>query len=158
MKATEILQKAASIMEERGKQYDKENGERSMGKAIAAFNAIKSESLSESDGWLLLAILKMVRDNTKPQPHDDSIHDLVAYSALYGESRLPPCTPTQTTDVKLDDGWIEWGGGACPLPDCTRHVVKRRCGDVSCIDTSPETWSWRHHGCGSDIIAYKVVE
>jgi hypothetical protein len=32
--------------------------------------------------------LKMVRDNQKESPHTDSIEDLIAYAALYGEARL----------------------------------------------------------------------
>jgi hypothetical protein len=88
MNAQNILSQASAIMVERGKQYDKQGGERSMGKAVAAFNAITGQAITESHGWLLLAILKMVRDNTRAQPHEDSLHDLVAYAALYGEARL----------------------------------------------------------------------
>ena len=88
MKAPEILKRSAEIMAERAKQYDSPQGERSMGKAVAAFNAITGQSLSEANGWLLMALLKMVRDNTTTEPHADSINDLVAYAGLYGESRM----------------------------------------------------------------------
>ena len=87
--AQALLEKAAAIMAERGKQYDSEaGGERSMGRTIQAFNAITSRDLDESEGWLIMAILKMVRDNQRPTPHLDSLEDLVAYSSLYGEARL----------------------------------------------------------------------
>lgn len=88
MKAPELLQHAASIMQERGKQYDKPEGERSMEATVNAFNAITGIGLTESHGWLLMAILKMVRDNQREAPHVDSIDDLVAYASLYGESRM----------------------------------------------------------------------
>jgi hypothetical protein len=88
--ANQLLNKAATHMEQRAAQYDQPEGERSMGKAIAAFNAITGWGLPESDGWLLLAILKMVRDNQTVSAHQDSIEDLIAYCALYGESRLKP--------------------------------------------------------------------
>ena len=88
MKAPEILTRSAEIMAERAKQYDSPEGERSMGKAVAAFNSITGHELSEADGWLLMALLKMVRDNTTKAPHEDSLHDLVAYAGLYGEARL----------------------------------------------------------------------
>ena len=160
MKATEILQKAASIMEERGKQYDQENGERSMGKAIAAFNAIKSASLSESDGWLLLTILKMVRDNMKQQPHEDSIHDMVAYSSLYGESRLQPEQKDLNIQSVIDqnnDGWIEWKGVGDPTiqRDCVVEY-ELRFGVVSKARAS-QLW-WNHNDDSSDIIAYRIVK
>lgn len=102
MKAPEILTRSAEIMAERAKQYDSPQGERSMGKAVAAFNAITGQSLSEANGWLLMALLKMVRDNTTQAPHEDSLHDLVAYGALYGEARLDSMN-------QPDSGWIEWG-------------------------------------------------
>jgi hypothetical protein len=86
--ANQLLNKAATLMDQRGKQYDQPQGERSMGKAVQAFNAITGQHLTESHGWLLLALVKMVRDNSKESPHIDSIEDLIAYCALYGESRL----------------------------------------------------------------------
>ena len=86
--ANQLLNKAATLMEQRGQQYDQPQGERSMGKTINAFNAITGKQLTESEGWLLLALLKMVRDNQRELPHQDSIEDLIAYCALYGESRL----------------------------------------------------------------------
>ena len=75
-------------MDERGRQYDKPQGERSMQATVTAFNAISGHSLTEADGFLLMAILKMVRDQSREKPHRDSIDDLVAYASLYGEARL----------------------------------------------------------------------
>ena len=86
--APQLLNKAAAIMEMRGKQYDKEGGERSMSATVQAFNVITGKTITEAQGWLLMALLKMVRDNQKQTPHEDSIEDLVAYSSLYGEARL----------------------------------------------------------------------
>lgn len=59
--ATDYLRRAADIMDERGKQYDKPEGERSMGKCVAAFNIVTGRDLTEAEGWLLLQILKDVR-------------------------------------------------------------------------------------------------
>ena len=87
-KAQDLLHRAASLMDERGKQYDKPQGERSMQAAVTAFNAISGYSLTEADGFLLMALLKMVRDQQRETPHRDSIEDLVAYASLYGEARL----------------------------------------------------------------------
>ena len=87
-KAQDLLHRAASLMDERGKQYDKPQGERSMLAAVTAFNAISGYSLTEADGFLLMAILKMVRDQQRETPHRDSIEDLVAYASLYGEARM----------------------------------------------------------------------
>lgn len=85
--AHEFLHRAVTIMEERGKQYDKPGGERSMGKTVAAFNAITGRDLTEAEGWLLLETLKNVRLWQKPGFHQDSADDGVAYSALKAEAK-----------------------------------------------------------------------
>lgn len=87
-KAQDLLHRAASLMDERGKQYDQRSGERSMQATVTAFNAISGHSMTDADGFLLMAILKMVRDQSRETPHRDSIDDLVAYASLYGEARL----------------------------------------------------------------------
>ena len=88
MKAPDLLNKAAAIMEERGRQYDNPEGERSMGRAVQAFNIITGHTLRESDGWLLLQVLKDVRDQQRPDAHVDSLEDCIAYSALKAEARM----------------------------------------------------------------------
>lgn len=87
-KAPELLGKAAALMHGRGKTYDEPEGERSMGKTVAAFNAITGRDLTESEGWLLMCVLKSVRAATRKEPHRDSLEDLIAYAALMAEARL----------------------------------------------------------------------
>lgn len=85
--APEFLAQAAAIMEQRGKQYDQPGGERSMGRCVAAFNAITGRDLTESEGWLLLEVLKNVRQWQNPGTfHRDSAEDGIAYSALKAEA------------------------------------------------------------------------
>ena len=85
--AVQLLENAAFIMNERGKQYDKPSGERSMGKCIAAFNVITGRNLLESEGWLLLQLLKDVRQWQQPGYHADSAEDCIAYAALKAEAK-----------------------------------------------------------------------
>lgn len=84
--APDLLRKAADIMAERGKTYDTEGGERSMGKAVSAFNTITGRELTESEGWLLLQILKDVRQWSREEYHADSAEDCIAYAALKAEA------------------------------------------------------------------------
>jgi hypothetical protein len=86
MKAHEFLGKAQALMLERGKQYDKPEGERSMVTTVSAFNTITGQSLTEAEGWLLLQILKDVRQWQNPAYHADSAEDCVAYAALKAEA------------------------------------------------------------------------
>jgi len=83
-----LLGRAGMHMRDRAATYDEPQGERSMGKTVQAFNAITGRDLAEHEGWLLMALLKMVRSEARKDPHPDSIEDLVAYGALYGEARL----------------------------------------------------------------------
>lgn len=86
--AVDVLTAAADHMRARASIYDKPTGERSMAATVKAFNAQTGHALSESDGWLLLLNLKIIRDRQREAPHRDSLEDLVAYGALYGESRM----------------------------------------------------------------------
>lgn len=161
MKAPEILTRSAEIMAERAKQYDSHEGERSMGKAVAAFNAVTGQSLSEANGWLLMALLKMVRDNTTDKPHEDSINDLVAYGALYGEARLASMNHPESD-------WIEWGGGECPVPKGTPVMIRLRDGGehgplqalvfLCGLDIDASSEFWLNDDDPSDIIAYRIVK
>lgn len=85
--ACDFLSKALSLLEERGKDYDQPEGERSMGKTISAFNSITGKSLTESEGWLLLQLLKDVRQWQNPNKyHADSAEDCISYAALKAEA------------------------------------------------------------------------
>lgn len=80
-------------MRDRAATYDKPGGERSMGRTVEAFNAITGRTgdfaISESEGWLLMQILKDVRDRQRVgDPHRDSLEDCIAYAALKAESRI----------------------------------------------------------------------
>ena len=149
MKAPEILTRSAEIMAERAKQYDSPQGERSMGKAVAAFNAVTGQSLSEANGWLLMSLLKMVRDNTTDKPHEDSINDLVAYGALYGEARLASMNQPESD-------WIEWGGGERPVSHDT--IVEIEHSNKKTSKGKAGRFCWNYFEDGYDIIAYRIVK
>lgn len=85
--AMELLERAAQHMRDRANTYDQPQGERSMGRAVAAFNAITGRDLTEPEGWLLLQIIKDVRLFTRPDRyHADSAEDCIAYAALKAEA------------------------------------------------------------------------
>ena len=58
-----------------------------------------------------------------------------------------------------DDGWIEWRGGECPIPDRTPVEVKFRNGKTN-PNHNAEAWGWQ--SCPElpmdhDIVAYRIV-
>ena len=86
MKSTEFLAAAAAVQAERGKTYDSMEGERSMLRCVVAFNAITGHSLSVAEGWLLMQVLKDVRQWQAASYHEDSALDSVSYAALKAEA------------------------------------------------------------------------
>lgn len=83
--AHEFLRRAAGHMEDRAKTYDAAGGERSIGRTVAIFNQLYGKDLTEEQGWMFMAILKMVRSTQGPVK-EDSYEDLAAYAGLAGES------------------------------------------------------------------------
>jgi len=83
--AEDLLRSAAQIIEERGKERDLPHGERSMRRAVEAFNALTGRALSETEGWLFMAVLKIARSRAGNGCLDDYL-DGAAYIALAGES------------------------------------------------------------------------
>lgn len=85
MKATEVLAAAAATLEQRGAERDLPDGERSMARAVEAFNELTQLDLSERDGWVLLLCLKLSRGYGGKPCADDWL-DAVGYAALTAES------------------------------------------------------------------------
>lgn len=87
--APELLNRAAQLLAERGKQYDKSGEERSAAAIVAAFNIITKRDLTPGEGWLFMVLLKAVRfySNTET-PHRDSLEDMIAFAALHAEEYL----------------------------------------------------------------------
>lgn len=125
--SVELLERARDIQEQRARDYDQPGGERSMAATVQAFNIITRRNdegrdpVSESEGWLLMQILKDVRDRSTPNPHRDSLEDCVSYSALKAEARLQEAVPedalnsaapasttvmlAQEVDYAIQHGW-----------------------------------------------------
>lgn len=118
MKAPELLQNAANIMAERGKQYDKPEGERSMGKCVAAFNIITDKTLTEAEGWLLLQLLKDVRQWQRPGYHQDSAEDCIAYAALKAEAKQQE----QVTETGFIPAFLAKKSGSSNVKTATKSI------------------------------------
>lgn len=86
MDAIEILRTAEVCIGDRAASRDQPNGERSMARTVAAFNALTGHQLSERDGWLFMCTLKTACAATPCGRHNaDDYVDLSAYAALAGE-------------------------------------------------------------------------
>lgn len=85
--SVEFLNNAERLQRNRAAEYDQPEGERSMGKTVAAFNTITGHNLSETDAWLMMTLLKAVRAN-QGEFKSDNYEDLVSYAALLAESAV----------------------------------------------------------------------
>lgn len=115
MKSTEFLQSAMDVQKERGEQYDKPSGERSMAATVSAFNCITGYTLEEADGWMFMGLLKLVRQAQNPEKyHHDSALDFVAYASLYAEAASEQCGQLGESlvdcpfDWKAAPSWVMW--------------------------------------------------
>lgn len=153
MKADALLDTAAKHMRDRAATYDKPEGERSMGATVAAFNIITGRQggreLSESEGWLLMQILKDVRDRQRKEPHKDSLEDGVAYSALKAEARLAEVASSPTFD------WIENSDFSMRPRANARIRVNLRSGME--LDGTARDFAWEMDDIPSDIIRWRYV-
>lgn len=84
--ATQIANASLKHISDRANTYDQPDGERSAFKTALAFNAITGHDLKESEVWLLLQILKDVRQWSRDEYHQDSAEDCIAYASLKAES------------------------------------------------------------------------
>lgn len=86
MSALDILELAGTVIDARGKDYDTLTGERSGAKVAVAFSAITGKNLSAAEVYLVLQLVKDVRQWQRPRYHEDSAIDCVAYAALKAEA------------------------------------------------------------------------
>ncbi len=85
MSAPGILRLAAEQIDDRSDQRDRADGERSMARTVATFNALTGHRLSEVDGWQFMQCLKLSRARAGRFVLDDYV-DNAAYAALAGEA------------------------------------------------------------------------
>lgn len=141
MKAYEYCKNAATTMKQRGKEngYDNAKEERSAKQIAAVFNALTGRDLTEQEAWTFLICLKLVRQHRKHQ--EDNIVDLVAYSALLGESYMTVHDEIQvdTTAAQYDSlkGWPISTSGTWPPSASAGKTVKDANFGVVAKDVQP---------------------
>lgn len=110
MTAIDLLHEAAEVIDQRGSSRDLP-AERSMRRAVAAFNALSGQTLTETQGWLFMAVLKVSRALGGGFNRDDLL-DGAAYMALALECELAN-PPTVLTKAEL----LEKAGVSAPVVD-----------------------------------------
>lgn len=87
--AADIMESALGHLRDRAATYDKaeQGGERSIGAAVAAFQAVTGDGAMNTAerGWLFMVLLKTVRTQ-QGEYRADNYEDATAYAALMGEA------------------------------------------------------------------------
>ncbi len=81
--ASDLLKSSLQTLIDRGTKRDTPDGERSMARTVAIFNAWTGSGMSEEDGWKFMVALKMARMTRKF--NIDNYVDAQSYFALLGE-------------------------------------------------------------------------
>jgi hypothetical protein len=144
-RADELLRQAAATIEERGKQRDDAEGERSMRRAVGMFNAMVDGRpypaegfISELDGWLFMCCLKMARATAGKLCVDDYI-DLAGYAALAAECAA--------YNVPIDElAWSDTPAGAWGNP-----TPEEVFGEPDCSCSNPLIAGGWCSGCGGEV-------
>lgn len=84
----DLLSSVYDIQNERAKEYEQKNAERSFDKIANIFNAYRGLNLLPSDVALILRILKEVRSEHSDTVHLDSFIDGLSYESLRAELRI----------------------------------------------------------------------
>jgi hypothetical protein len=79
-----VFDDAKATIIQRGIERDQPDGERTIPRCVTAFNAITGHTLSKTDGWLFMEILKKCRSVQGAYKYDD-YRDGVGYAALRAE-------------------------------------------------------------------------
>jgi hypothetical protein len=91
VKAHDFTTRAGELLEDRGKDRDQPDGERSMARCVNTFNAMTGHELSVEDGWLFMVYLKHARMRGGYFRRDD-YEDAVSYEALMAEEATAEST------------------------------------------------------------------
>ena len=77
------------------------------------------------------------------------------------QDRMPedhPAWPASASDITPSDGWIEWCGGECPIPDGVRFQMRWRDGHETAVLNNAARWVWNNRGLDVDIVAYRLMK
>lgn len=83
--AHQFLERGAQHLRDRAASRDAPDGERSMARCVAAFNAQEGTNLTEVQGWRFMIQLKYAR-SIHGSFNPDDYEDLAAYAGLAGEA------------------------------------------------------------------------
>lgn len=148
MKAEQILDEAKKVLAHRGQYYTKDNGqgERNMKATVEAFNALFGASMTVTQGWYFMALLKMKRGAEDPAKSPDHFVDGANYMALAGEENSVAEPSNATVAKACGCGQCQmWEKASPPKYQLRTHCLE--CDDPPRHDCSARAFCVRHCSC-----------
>lgn len=109
--APDLLREAADVIDQRAVGRDLP-AERAMRRTVGAFNTLTGQTLTETQGWLFMAVLKLARASAGAFQRDDLL-DGAAYMALALEAEIDHASQTAVQpvgDTQGSGGTLTAGG------------------------------------------------
>lgn len=96
---------------------------------------------------------------TEVQDVQEAIDTLTRYQGMQREdsTQPAPAKPARAEELQADDGWVEWGGGECPVGSGVNVDVRLRGGGFL-RGTPAGAHYWRYSGVSADITAYRLAK
>jgi hypothetical protein len=153
--ADEILNIAREALRLRAVIRDQPKGERSIGRAVNIYKAVKMSDSpvidTEADGWLFQICLKLARSQQGAFHLDDYV-DGSGYFALYGEAAA-------AAENEPKPECICGSNEACSK-SCNREVAPHLSSSVNRfyerVSQLPDGWYWLHSVLGTDTCLVKL--
>lgn len=125
--APDLLREAATIIDQRSASRDLP-AERAMRRTVGAFNMLTGQSLTETQGWLFMAVLKLARASAGAFQRDDLL-DGAAYMALALEAEIDNASQSAVQPV----GDTQGSGGTLTAGDIAKSLWEalEGCGGVN---------------------------
>lgn len=84
------------------------------------------------------------------------MNNMLSRSQIMDVARI--ALPLLEQQERVNDDWIVWAGGNCPIDKNKVVYVKFRDGDTDNNGAKAGTMDWFHFGDAWDIIAYRLVK
>ena len=129
MKAPDLLREAATIIDQRSASRDLP-AERAMRRTVGAFNTLTGQSLTETQGWLFMAVLKLARASAGAFQRDDLL-DGAAYMALALEAEIDNASQSAVQPVGDVQDFAGCSGSVCAEESLWEVLQRHRRADAA---------------------------
>lgn len=129
---------------------------------VADVDPLKAAGLKKRAKEAEQAAFEVWLARVRPDGNVESVQQQWEDSSDYADFLEAQEKPVAAPAAALGDGWIEWGGGECPVPEFTHIEIKFRCESKATDSRKPQNLRWSHathtaYSAKFDIVAYRLL-